>query len=150
MLQIVSLIVINLLGAAFIGFLMGFIVGKSLNAKTSKDIKSVDKISLDELINQNKEKTKDTKPFVLKSAYGNKKDNLRKIKGIDSQIEKKLNDLGIFHFKQIANWSIKNCEWIEEHLSLTSIVTDFKWIEQAKILETGRETLFSKKINDDI
>ncbi len=147
MLQIASLIVINLLIAAFIGFLIGLIVGKKINTTTNKTTTKKEEPSKKPIVNEpTEEGSKDGKPFVLTSPQGDQKDNLRKIKGIDNTIEKELNALGIFHFKQIALWNKENCEWIEEHLNLSGLISELKWIEQAKILQTGKETLFSQNI----
>ncbi len=142
MIQIASLIVVNLLIAAFIGFLIGFIIGKNSSKKyINKPKKIVPTNIMDGYIEE-----KEGKPFRLDESQVENKDNLRKIKGIDNIIEKELNSLGIFYFKQIASWSDKNCQWIEEKLNLSGLTKELKWTEQAKILQTGKETLFSQKI----
>src|SRR5574344_271039 len=79
----------------------------------------------------------------------NKKDNLKKIKGIDEDIENELFKLGIYHFEQISIWSSKNSEWIENFLNLPNYVRANQWVEQAKILKTGRETSYSQKLLDE-
>lgn len=150
MIEIASLIVLNLVIAAFIGFLIGFIIGKSLNKTENLPLenKTDDTISSTNSVIELSDE-KENKPFILSSPRQNGKDNLRKIKGIDSVIEKELNALGIFHFDQISNWSKRNCEWIEEFLKLSGVVTQLQWVEQAKILETGKETMFSLKVEKD-
>jgi len=60
------------------------------------------------------------------------KDNLQEINNINPELEKKLNKLGIYQFKQIAKWSEKQINWIDNHLSLNNKVKQEKWIEQAQ------------------
>ena len=74
--------------------------------------------------------------------------NLKKIKGINSKIESDLNNIGIYHFEQIAKWSNKNAEWIEAYLSIQGSAKNNQWIDQAKILQTGKETIYSQKVLD--
>ena len=56
--------------------------------------------------------------------------------------------MGIFHFNQIAAWSNNNCDWIEEFLSLPGYVKNNQWIEQAQVLEQGKETAYSKEVEN--
>ena len=155
MIETASLIVVNLVIAAFIGMIIGYLLGKSSgstyrpsNNKNIKDdvvnIKS--KSSVNPIFRKNS--SVDNKPLILSSPRPSGKDKLIKIKGIDSKVEENLNKLGIFHFNQIAAWSNKNCDWIEEFLSLPSCAKKNQWVEQAKILETGKQTVYSQKIEN--
>lgn len=165
MLEIASLIIVNLIIASIIGFLIGFIIGRSSNKSTYKEQKSLNEeqmehheaIEVEKTSEVKKAKTSvnpifrknssvDNKPLILSSPRQKGKDNLKKIKGIDSLIEEKLNKLGIFHFDQVANWSNKNCDWIEEFMQISGCVKKFQWVEQAKILESGKETVYSLKV----
>ena len=71
-----------------------------------------------------------------------------KIKGINSKIEVDLNNLGIYHFEQISCWSNKNSEWIEEFLLLPGIARNNQWVEQAKILASGKDTPYSLQVEN--
>ena len=156
MIETASLIVVNLIIAALIGMIIGYLVGKSSNStyKPSKndtntndnkvDVKS--KTSVNPIFRKNS--NVDNKPLILSSPRPSGKDKLIKIKGINLKVEKDLNKLGIFHFNQIAAWSNKNCDWIEEFLLLQGIAKKNQWIEQAKILEAGKETVYSQKIEN--
>ena len=64
------------------------------------------------------------------------KDDLRQIKGIGPTLEKKLNDLGIFHFGQIAAWDGQAIARMEERLSFKGCIARDKWIEQARNLKS--------------
>lgn len=155
MIETASLIVANLVIAALIGGIIGYLLGKSSgstyrpsNNKNVKDdvvnIKS--KSSVNPIFRKNS--SVDNKPLILSSPRPSGKDKLIKIKGIDSKVEENLNKLGIFHFNQIAAWSNKNCDWIEEFLSLPSCAKKNQWVEQAKILEAGDQTVYSQKIEN--
>lgn len=158
MLEVASLIVVNLLIATFIGFLLGYFIGKGTSIsykptidntnddKLSEEIKPRTRSSVNPIFRKNS--SVDNKPLILSTARPAGKDNLRKIKGIDLSIENNLNSLGIYHFDQISQWTNKNCDWIEEYLHLNNCIKKFQWVEQAKILELGKETVYSQKIED--
>jgi len=156
MIETASLIVVNLIIAAFIGMIIGYLIGKN-SGSTYNPSKNDNK---NDVKDDNKSKTSvnpvfrknsnvDNKPLILSSPRPSGKDKLIKIKGIDLKVEENLNKLGIFHFNQIASWSSKNCDWIEEFLSLPGCAKKNQWIEQAKILESGKETVYSQKIEND-
>jgi len=162
MAEIASLIVVNLLVAAFIGFLIGYFVGKG-SEKSSNCPPAVEKDDQGNPVKTKKKEAKikpsvnpifrknasvDNKPLVLSTPRQSGKDNLSKIKGIDLKIQNELNSLGIFHFDQISKWSSKNCDWVEEYLHLANHTKQFQWVEQAKILESGKETIYSQKIEN--
>lgn len=153
MLEVASLIIINLIVAAIIGFIIGYIVGKSRTNTSVKndDNQVVKRKSTNSSINPvfQKNSNLDNKPLVLSAHRPSGKDNLKKIKGIDEKIEEDLNNLGIYHFDQISKWSSKNCDWIEAFLLLPGCAKDNQWVEQARILETGKETIFSQKIENN-
>lgn len=149
--EIAPYIVTNLSIAFIIGLVFGYIIG-IVRKEKFKTIKTEDNGIVDSKIKSkfkmnpifNKNSTLDSKPMVISSSV--KMDNFKKIKGINSQIERNLYNLGIFHFDQIANWSTKNIEWIESFLELPNYIRDNQWIEQAKILKTGNETSYSKQV----
>jgi predicted flap endonuclease-1-like 5' DNA nuclease len=76
------------------------------------------------------------KPKALSAPEG-AKDNLKKISGVGPKLETTLNDLGIFHFRQIAAWTEKEAEWVDGYLSFKGRIGREKWIEQAKTLASG-------------
>ncbi len=89
----------------------------------------------------------DGKPIPLSGPRGGKKDDLKRIKGIGPKIENTLNELGIYHFDQIAQWSDKTVEWIDNYLSFKGRIERENWISQAKKLAKGEETAFSKRVD---
>ncbi len=76
---------------------------------------------------------------ALTKPNNNQADDLKEIKGIGKVIEKKLNDLGVFHFEQIAAWDEKAIALVDEHLAFKGRIKREKWIEQAKELAKQKE-----------
>jgi predicted flap endonuclease-1-like 5' DNA nuclease len=77
------------------------------------------------------------KPEALASSRGGRKDNLRLIRNIGPRIERGLNDLGVFHFDQIAAWDRKTVLWVENHFSFRGRIEREKWVAQASELCSG-------------
>lgn len=71
------------------------------------------------------------RPAGLDAPEG-EKDDLKRIKGVGPKIEGILNDLGIYHFRQIAGWDRKNVEWVDGYLKFRGRIDRDDWISQAK------------------
>jgi NADH-quinone oxidoreductase subunit E len=91
------------------------------------DIKEV---SLEEV--ETEEKT--LSPEILAAPRDNKKDPLTQIKGIGPKVEEQLNQAGIYHFEQIANWSEENIQWLEVNTTFAHRAKKDLWVKQAKAL----------------
>lgn len=87
----------------------------------------------------------DGKPATLTKPLGGKKDDLREIAGVGPKIEGILNDLGVFHFAQIASWKQKEIDWVDAHLTFKGRIHREDWIGQCKVLAEGGETEGQKK-----
>lgn len=112
-------------------------------------VESEDNTATDEVKEDNNEEPSEAdKPAVLDAPRESGKDNLCRIKGIGNVIEGKLNDLGVYHFDQIAAWSAKEIEWVDSHLAFSGRIVREDWIGQAKILAEGAETEFSKRVDN--
>jgi NADH-quinone oxidoreductase subunit E len=74
------------------------------------------------------------KPELLTAAKAGKKDALTQIKGIGPKVEEQLNEAGIYHFEQIANWSEENIKWLEKNTTFAHRAKKDLWINQAKAL----------------
>jgi predicted flap endonuclease-1-like 5' DNA nuclease len=72
-------------------------------------------------------------PICLDSPKG-APDMLTQIKGIGPKLSERLNELGIFHFEQIAGWTEAQAEWIEDQLAFKGKVRREDWIGQARQL----------------
>jgi NADH-quinone oxidoreductase subunit E len=73
-------------------------------------------------------------PEMLKAARGGKADDLKLIKGVGPKLEGVLNDLGVYHFDQIAAWTEDEVAWVDERLKFKGRIARDGWIAQAKQL----------------
>ncbi|MEZ5924720.1 MAG: hypothetical protein R3D57_10105 [Hyphomicrobiaceae bacterium] len=73
-------------------------------------------------------------------------DDLKRIRGISPEIEKKLNALGVNRFVQIAGWSPQAVEKASNVLGLSGQIERENWVEQAMILARGGETEYSRRL----
>ncbi len=90
-----------------------------------------------------------SKPAVLSAARAGGADDLKQIKGVGPKMENMLNDMGFYHFDQIAAWSGDEVAWVDANLKgFKGRVSRDNWVAQAKILATGGETEFSKRVED--
>ena len=65
-------------------------------------------------------------------------DDLKRIAGIGPGIEEKLNQIGIFHFRQVAALSEENIAWLDQRLRLRGRLERQDWIGQARALAVPR------------
>jgi hypothetical protein len=84
------------------------------------------------------------RPPGIASPRGGVPDNLQRIKGIGKRNERLLNELGVFHFGQIAAWTPAEIEWIGDYLAFPERIARDDWIGQAMLLAMGSETGFQK------
>lgn len=81
-----------------------------------------------------KEPVEETRPESLDAPKG-EADDLKRIGGIGPKIELILNELGIFHFSQIAAWTPGEQAWVDSYLRFEGRVMSEKWAEQAAELQ---------------
>jgi NADH-quinone oxidoreductase subunit E len=67
-------------------------------------------------------------------------DDLKMISGIGAKLEATLNELGIRHFRQIAEFTPDNVAWVNGRLRFKGRIERERWIEQAKQLTEGNDT----------
>ncbi|WAP69191.1 NADH-quinone oxidoreductase subunit NuoE [Jiella pelagia] len=79
------------------------------------------------------------KPADLLDAPRGEKDDLQQVRGIGPVIEGKLNDLGVYHFWQIAEWRETELIWIDDYLNFRGRAVREQWIQQAKELQAGSD-----------
>ena len=82
------------------------------------------------------EPVRGTPPPALPSPEG-EPDDLQKISGIGPSIEKTLHQLGIYHFRQIAEFTPDNVAWIDQRLRFRGRIEREDWISQARRLASG-------------
>ena len=74
-------------------------------------------------------------------------DDLKRVRGIGVLIEKRLNSLGITSYDQIANWTNADVDRISQTLDFKGRIERESWIEQARILSSGGDTEFSRRVD---
>ncbi len=78
-------------------------------------------------------------------AAAKKKDDLKKISGVGSGIEKKLRNMGVTRYRQIANWKAADINKADDALNFKGRIKRENWVKQANILASGGETEFSRR-----
>jgi predicted flap endonuclease-1-like 5' DNA nuclease len=74
-------------------------------------------------------------PMRMSGPRGGKADNLKEIEGIGPAMEKLVNEMGFYHFDQIASWSDADVAVVDgEMKSFKGRITRDKWVAQAKII----------------
>ena len=78
------------------------------------------------------------KPELLDAPRGGGGDDLKQIRGIGPELERRLNGLGVWHFAQIARWDGEEVAWIDAHLEgFKGRITRDDWVGQARELSGG-------------
>lgn len=105
---------------------------KAASAKTATKAKAAPKKAVKP---KAASKPKATKAKTTKA----KGDNIKKINGIGPVFEKKLNAAGINSFAQIAAWTAKEAEHMDEQLELSGRPQREEWVAKAKILAAAKK-----------
>jgi predicted flap endonuclease-1-like 5' DNA nuclease len=84
------------------------------------------------------------RPAMLSEPRNGVPDNLQRIRGVGERNEVRLNQLGIFHFSQIASWTPAELRWIGQKLAFPERIEHDDWVGQAIVLASGGETGFTK------
>lgn len=95
------------------------------------------------------EEVAEVAPETLKEARGGLPDDLKLLKGVGPKLEQTLNELGFFHFEQIAAWGEAEVAWVDSRLKFKGRIERDGWIAQAAKLAVGDETDFAKKAKKD-
>ncbi len=77
------------------------------------------------------------RPPDLPAPRDGKADNLRAIKGIGPKTQSALNDLGIYHYDQVAAWTGAHIDWLEGRIAVKGRIRREHWVEQAVLLATA-------------
>ena len=90
-----------------------------------------------------------TRPAALVAPREGGADDLKKIKGVGPKLETLVNELGVYHYDQIAKWTEAEVAWVDDNIvGFKGRVTRDKWVDQAKTLAEGGETEFSARVDD--
>jgi NADH-quinone oxidoreductase subunit E len=78
------------------------------------------------------------RPAGLEGPRESGADDLKKISGIGPALERQLNEMGYYHYDQLAGWSDEEIAWVDENLQgFRGRVTRDNWVEQARHLSQG-------------
>jgi len=80
------------------------------------------------------------KPKGLPRPHDGRRDNLREILGLSPLDESTLNNLGIYHFEQVAAWTGLEVRWLEDHVFVEGRIGRETWQAQARELSRRRPT----------
>ncbi len=85
-------------------------------------------------------------PELLSAPREGRADDLKLIKGVGPKLEALLNEVGVWHFDQIAAWKAKDIAFVDEKMvGFHGRITRDEWVKQAKLLAKGGSTEFSKR-----
>ena len=74
------------------------------------------------------------KPRGLPRPRNGKRDNLQAIRGLGQLDETALNNLGVFHFDQVAEWDQRSILWLENHAFARGRIAREEWQAHARAL----------------
>jgi predicted flap endonuclease-1-like 5' DNA nuclease len=77
------------------------------------------------------------RPPALDAPEGEGADDLKLLKGIGPQNEQRLNEIGIFHLRQIAAWTPEEAAWVGSYLAFPGRIEREDWMGQAKVIIEG-------------
>ena len=86
------------------------------------------------------------RPLGLAAPKSGAPDDLKLIKGIGKQNEARLHGLGVWHFDQIAAWTVENVKWVGSYLAFPGRIDREEWIKQARELAAGVKTEFARRV----
>lgn len=138
-------IIVSMLIALIIGFIMGWLIRGFLMGKRIDELQA-------ELNNCRKNSSSDNRasgPTGFLSAPQGSADDLKKISGVGPVLENKLNEIGIYHFNQIATMDDAMEKIIDERLNFKGRIQREDWKGQANKLARGDETEFSQRYDDN-
>ncbi|MEO1294027.1 MAG: hypothetical protein AAFV62_14585, partial [Pseudomonadota bacterium] len=75
---------------------------------------------------------------LLEVPRGGAADDLQQIKGVGPKLEAVLNDLGFYHFDQIAGLSPSDLAWLDHRLQFRGRTIRDGWVGQAQALLSGQ------------
>ncbi len=74
-------------------------------------------------------------------------DELTRIRGIDSIVQKQLRELGIRRFSDVAALTAADVKGLNDKFGVKGRIEQENWLGQAQILATGGETYYSRRVD---
>ena len=85
----------------------------------------------------NPDPTIEKAPETLSGPRDGGADDLKKISGVGPKLEQVLNELGFWHFDQIAKWTEAEIAWVDSRLKFKGRIARDNWMAQAADLAKG-------------
>ena len=76
---------------------------------------------------------------MLDGPEGGKADDLKKITGVGPKLEQTLNELGIYHYDQVAKLTASDIAWVDARLRFKGRIERDDWVGQAKDLAKAKD-----------
>lgn len=77
-------------------------------------------------------------PLLLLQPRGGKGDDLKQIVGVGPALERLLNEVGVWHFDQIAAWKARDIAFVDSKMkTFKGRITRDEWVKQARTLARG-------------
>ncbi len=76
--------------------------------------------------------------LMMDAPEGGQADDLKKISGVGPKLEQTLNELGIWHFHQVAKLTKTDIAWVDERLRFKGRIERDDWVGQAKELAKAK------------
>ena len=76
--------------------------------------------------------------LMMDAPEGGQADDLKKISGVGPKLEQTLNELGIWHFHQVAKLTKSDIAWVDERLRFKGRIERDDWVGQAKELAKAK------------
>ena len=87
-----------------------------------------------------------SKPQGIAAPAEGEADDLKLIRGMGPRNEKACHALGIYQFRQIADWMPDEAIWVGHHIAFPGRIEREHWIAQARLLASGGETEHSRAV----
>jgi len=87
----------------------------------------------------------ENQPETLTQPRAGGADDLKLISGVGPKLEQTLNELGFYHFDQIAKWGPDEITWVDARVRFKGRIQRDNWMAQAATLAAGGETEFSAR-----
>ena len=100
-----------------------------------------DESSEEEVTYEADESVTPERPMAMNGPVEGHPDDLTLIGGIGPKIQVLLNELGVWHYDQIAEWTPENVAWVDDHLNFGGRITREGWVEQAAVLVRDAESV---------
>ncbi|MEZ6001718.1 hypothetical protein [Hyphomonas sp.] len=111
------------------------------DAEDEGDFEEEDESVEDEVSYETEETVLTERPMAMSGPVEGHPDDLTLIGGIGPKIQVLLNELGVWHYDQIAEWTPENVAWMDEHLNFGGRIAREGWVEQAAVLVRDAESV---------